>query len=64
VIERSPGTANEAEIKDFFIRNGAPYMHPRRVFVLAEMPLTSAKKVDRNALRERVQELQQAAVRG
>ena len=49
VIERSPGTANEAEIKDFFIRNGAPYMHPRRVFILAEMPLTSAKKVDRVA---------------
>ena len=63
VIERSPGTANEAEIKDFFIRNGAPYMHPRRVFVLAEMPLTSAKKVDRNILKKRVQELLEAAAR-
>ena len=63
VIERSPGMANEAEIKDFFIRNGAPYMHPRRVFVLAEMPLTSAKKVDRNILKERVQELLEAPAR-
>jgi long-chain acyl-CoA synthetase len=52
VIERTAGTVSEAEIKDFFLRNGAPYMHPRRVFVIPEMPLTSAKKVDRNMLRE------------
>jgi long-chain acyl-CoA synthetase len=63
VIESSPGTANEAEVKDFFIRNGAPYMHPRRVFILAEMPLTSAKKVDRNILKELIQELLEAAGR-
>ena len=52
VIERTPGSAREAAIKDFFIRNGAPYMHPRRVFVLAEMPLTPVKKVDRSALKQ------------
>jgi long-chain acyl-CoA synthetase len=57
VIERKHGTVSEAEIKEFFIRNGAPYMHPRRVFVLAEMPLTPAKKVDRNALREQAEEV-------
>ena len=31
-------------------------MHPRRVFFLAEMPLTSAKKVDRAALKTMVEE--------
>jgi long-chain acyl-CoA synthetase len=51
VVERTPGAADEQEIKEFFIRNGAPYMHPRRIFVLSEMPLTPAKKVDRTALK-------------
>jgi long-chain acyl-CoA synthetase len=52
VIERVQGAAREQEIKDFCLRNGAAYMHPRRVFVVPEMPLTSAKKVDRAALKQ------------
>jgi acyl-coenzyme A synthetase/AMP-(fatty) acid ligase len=59
VIERAPGRAREQEIKDFFLRNGAPYMHPRRVFVLPEMPLTPAKKVDRSALKKLAEEWRQ-----
>jgi long-chain acyl-CoA synthetase len=56
VIERAAGAAREADIKDYFLKHGAPYMHPRRVFVLTEMPLTSAKKVDRTALKKLAQE--------
>jgi long-chain acyl-CoA synthetase len=63
VVERTPGAASEDGIKEFFFSNGAPYMHPRRVFMIAEMPLTSAKKVDRSALKERAQEFQQAQER-
>jgi long-chain acyl-CoA synthetase len=59
VIERAPGRAREQEIKDFFLRNGAPYMHPRRVFLLPEMPLTPAKKVDRSALKKLAEEWRQ-----
>jgi acyl-CoA synthetase (AMP-forming)/AMP-acid ligase II len=52
VVERAAGAAREPEIKEYFIQNGAAYMHPRRVFVVPEMPLTSAKKVDRTALKK------------
>ena len=51
VVERHPGAVREQEIKRFFLANGAPYMHPRRIFVVEELPLTSAKKIDRSALR-------------
>ncbi len=51
VIERHPGAVREQEIKQFFLANGAPYMHPRRIFVVEELPLTSAKKIDRTALK-------------
>ncbi len=64
VIERAPGAAKEAAIKDFCIRNGAPYMHPRRVFVLAEMPLTPVKKVDRSALKQLAEASRQREERG
>jgi len=51
VIERYPGAVREQDVKQFFLANGAPYMHPRRIFVVEELPLTSAKKIDRSALR-------------
>ena len=58
-IERSPGAVREQEVKDFFLRNGAAYMHPRRIFLLPEMPLTPAKKVDRSALKKLAEERRQ-----
>ena len=39
-------------IQGFFLKNGAPYMHPRRVFFLEEMPLTPAKKTERTVLKQ------------
>ncbi|HUN48698.1 MAG TPA: class I adenylate-forming enzyme family protein [Stellaceae bacterium] len=60
VIERTPGAATEAAIREFFLRNGAPYMHPRRVFILGEMPLTPAKKIDRTVLKAWAEERRQA----
>jgi acyl-CoA synthetase (AMP-forming)/AMP-acid ligase II len=60
VVERTRGAAREADIKDFFLKNGAAYMHPRRVFALPEMPLTSAKKIDRGTLKKLAEEQRQA----
>jgi long-chain acyl-CoA synthetase len=57
VVEREQGALAEDEVKRFFLDHGSPYLHPRRVFFLAEMPLTSAKKVDRAALKTMVDEL-------
>jgi acyl-CoA synthetase (AMP-forming)/AMP-acid ligase II len=51
VIARERDTLTEDAVKRFFLEHGAPYMHPRRVFFLEEMPLTPAKKVDRSALK-------------
>ena len=52
VIEKVAGRTDAEELKQFFLANGAAYMHPRRVFLVDEMPLTSARKLDRSALRK------------
>jgi long-chain acyl-CoA synthetase len=57
VVERERGALAQDEVKQFFLDHSSPYLHPRRVFFLAEMPLTSAKKVDRAALKTMVGEL-------
>ena len=54
VVERKPGLSTPDELKQFFLANGAAYMHPRRITILETLPLTGAKKVDRVALREMV----------
>ncbi len=56
VVQRQSGTLAEEDVKRFFLENGAPYMHPRRVFFVTEMPLTPAKKVDRAVLKTMVSE--------
>ena len=52
VVERVSGQTTPDQIKAYFLENGAPYMHPRIVTILPELPLTPAKKPDRSALRE------------
>ncbi len=52
VVERASGRSGAAELKQYFLDHGAAYMHPRRIFIEPELPLTSAKKVDRAALKE------------
>jgi len=52
VVERVPGRTTPDQVKAYFLENGAPYMHPRIVTILPELPLTPAKKPDRSALRE------------
>jgi acyl-CoA synthetase (AMP-forming)/AMP-acid ligase II len=43
----------EQAVKDFALANAAPYLHPRRVWFLAELPLAGTNKVDRLALMQR-----------
>jgi acyl-CoA synthetase (AMP-forming)/AMP-acid ligase II len=53
-----PGTApSEAAVKAFALANAAPYLHPRRVWFLPEMPLAGTNKIDRRSLEERATEL-------
>ena len=39
------------------LKNAAPYLHPRRVWFLAEMPLAGTNKIDRRALAEQAARL-------
>jgi long-chain acyl-CoA synthetase len=53
-----PGAApDEESVKHFALANAAPYLHPRRVWFLPELPLAGTNKVDRRALVERAARL-------
>ena len=53
-----PGTRlSEDQVKAFALANAAPYLHPRRVWFLAELPLAGTNKIDRRALAERAARL-------
>ncbi len=53
-----PGTVpSEDAVKAFALANAAPYLHPRRVWFLPEMPLAGTNKIDRRALAQRAADL-------
>jgi long-chain acyl-CoA synthetase len=53
-----PGAAlSEDAIKAFALANAAPYLHPRRVWFLSEMPLAGTNKIDLRALAQRAADL-------
>jgi acyl-CoA synthetase (AMP-forming)/AMP-acid ligase II len=53
-----PGAApSEEAIRQFALANAAPYLHPRRVWFVPELPLAGTNKIDRHALARRAAEL-------
>jgi acyl-coenzyme A synthetase/AMP-(fatty) acid ligase len=52
VVERTSGRTTPEELKAYFLKNGAPFMHPRAITIVTELPLTPVKKTDRAALRK------------
>ncbi|MBM3359153.1 MAG: acyl--CoA ligase [Betaproteobacteria bacterium] len=52
VVLRAGAAASERELKQFALANGPAYQHPRRVFLLPELPLAGTNKVDRELLRQ------------
>ncbi len=47
-------TITEEDIKQFFIKNGPAYAHPRQVFFIDEMPLSGTGKIDKAQLKNRL----------
>jgi len=64
VVPRPGSAPSEEQVKEFALGNAAPYLHPRRVWFLAEMPLAGTNKIDRRALAERAAELLSNDMRG
>jgi acyl-CoA synthetase (AMP-forming)/AMP-acid ligase II len=49
-----PGTApSERAIREFALDHAAPYLHPRRVWLVSELPLAGTNKIDRRTLATR-----------
>jgi acyl-CoA synthetase (AMP-forming)/AMP-acid ligase II len=57
VVPRPGAAPSEDEIKQFALANAAPYLHPRRVWFVPELPLAGTNKIDRRALAARAAEL-------
>ena len=53
VVPRPGSRLGEDEVRRFALTNAAPYLHPRRVWFLDEMPLAGTNKIDRRALADR-----------
>jgi acyl-CoA synthetase (AMP-forming)/AMP-acid ligase II len=57
VVLRSPGAATEQEIRQFFLRRGPAYAHPRRVFFIERLPVSGTNKIDRMSLAKEARRL-------
>ena len=53
VVPRHGAELTEEHVRQFALANAAPYLHPRRVWFLDEMPLAGTNKIDRRALADR-----------
>jgi len=56
VICKAGASPSEGEIKQFALANAPAYQHPRFVWFVDELPLSSTNKIDRGALRRRAEQ--------
>jgi acyl-CoA synthetase (AMP-forming)/AMP-acid ligase II len=56
VVRRPGATTTEDAIKQYALKNGPVYAHPRRVFFVDALPLAGTNKIDRKALQARAAE--------
>jgi long-chain acyl-CoA synthetase len=50
IVLRGSGGTTAEEIKQFYLKHGAPYSYPRRIYFLDSMPLAGTGKIDRAGL--------------
>ncbi len=53
VVPRPGAGLTEAQVKEWALAHGPAYQHPRRVFLVPELPLAGTNKIDRAALKAR-----------
>jgi len=51
VVKRRGATIGEREVRDFALKHGPAYAHPRRVIFVDALPLNGAAKTDRGAVK-------------
>jgi acyl-CoA synthetase (AMP-forming)/AMP-acid ligase II len=56
VVRRPGAAATEDALKQYALKNGPVYAHPRRVFFVDALPLAGTNKIDRKALQARAAE--------
>ncbi len=55
VVARPASGLTEQGVKEWALAHGPAYQHPRRVFLVSELPLAGTNKIDRAALKARAQ---------
>jgi long-chain acyl-CoA synthetase len=64
VVARPGSALTEQAVKDWALAHGPAYQHPRRVFLVPELPLAGTNKIDRAALKARALAAPPASPRG
>lgn len=57
VVAREGVDLDEEAVKQYALKHGPVYAHPRRVFFVDRLPLSGTNKIDRRALQERAAEI-------
>jgi acyl-CoA synthetase (AMP-forming)/AMP-acid ligase II len=64
VVARPASGLTELAVKEWALSHGPAYQHPRRVFLVPELPLAGTNKIDRAALKARALAAPPASPRG
>lgn len=57
VVPREGSTLDEATLKQYALKHGPVYAHPRRIFFVEALPLSGTNKIDRRALETQAAEV-------
>jgi long-chain acyl-CoA synthetase len=61
IVQSGTGHTSAEELKQFFLKYGAPYAYPRRIYFVDSMPLGGTGKIDRSQLEKRAAEFEERA---
>ena len=56
VVRRASHNVTENELKQYFLTRAPAYMHPRRIFLVEQLPLSATNKIDRSVLQKQAME--------